>query len=101
MSTPLIALIVSIGSTVFLVGVWFGVLRGKLDRTREHLRNHGQRLRDLEDKMRRSQVRSRDIEKSFSALVKRPYLPRFPEDQEPLPGDVPHTGTAGASEPKR
>jgi hypothetical protein len=100
-SIPFVALIVSIGSTVFLVGVWFGVLRGKLDRTREHLRNHGQRIRELESFMRRSQVRSRDIEKSLSVVAKRPFLPRYPEDQALLPGEVPYAGTAGAPEPKK
>jgi hypothetical protein len=100
-SPAAIALLISIGSTIFAVGLYFGSLRGRLDRTRERLRDHDKRLRELEGFMRRSQVRSRDIEKSFSVIAQRPFLPRFPEDQEPagLLGETPHTGVAKEPEP--
>src|SRR6266581_4459061 len=39
MSAAVVALVVSIGTSVFWIGWFFGSLKGKLDRTRAHLRD--------------------------------------------------------------
>jgi len=83
-----VALLVSVGTSVFWIGFWFGALRGRLSRLREHLRDHGIRIKDLEAKIRRATIRVRDLERAHARISDRPYSPRYLEDQDPLPGDV-------------
>src|SRR6266705_4293140 len=100
MSAAVVALVVSIGTSVFWIGWFFGSLKGKLDRTRAHLRDHGTRLRDLEATMRRMQVRARDLEKAHSAVAQRPFITRYPEDTGPLPGETPYLSVVPTEKPE-
>lgn len=62
--TPLIAwiaLALSIATTIFWAGVYFGTLRGRMDRMR---------------------VRIRDLEKAYEQLGERKFKPRITEKDE-------------------
>lgn len=55
-----IGLGISVASTIFWVGVYFGTLRGKVERMR---------------------VRLRDLEKAYELVAERKFKPRFTQDE--------------------